>query len=71
MKNFCAGMTGLGMLIAFLGGVAFALFRGAVPVVMMWGGMACSLLAWVGWNRESKKEEDPELKKFCEMYGRA
>ena len=69
MKNFFSGLTMLGMLVAFMSGVAFALFRGAVPTIGMIVGSALAGAGFLIYSHYEKKERDPELEKFCELMG--
>ena len=69
MKKFAIylGMTGL--LIAFLSGVCFALYRAPFAIVGMVAGMVMAGISCYLLDKIEKEEQDPALEKFCQLYG--
>lgn len=69
MKKFATYIGIIGLLIGFVCGVCFALYRASFSVVGMIIGMAMAGISLYILNKTEKEEEDPELKKFCQLYG--
>ena len=69
MKKFATYLGIIGLLVAFVCGVCFALYRASFGVAGMIIGMAMTGISFYILNKIEKEEQDPALEKFCQLYG--
>lgn len=69
MKKFAIYLGTIGLLIAFFSGVCFALYRASFGVIGMIVGIAMTGISFLILDKVERKEQDPALEKFCQLYG--
>lgn len=69
MKKFAIYIGIIGLLVAFVCGVCFALYRVSFGVAGMIAGMAMTGISFLVLDKVERKEQDPALEKFCQLYG--